>query len=1682
MTDHSIQCPGWGGTTPYENYRQSLILWEQVTSLSKAKRAPALILKLSGVPERMIQQHVPKIMGIRDEGDDGAMSKRVKRLVELLDAEYREDPEDVAYKNVIAFMHIKRVEADMCAYVSRFNTAREAAFGSLSGERPMSDEILSAHLLNTSALSAADRKLIMGSVGGKLSDLKNIQHNLKRIVVSSHPTHSGESVGKQVAHCSFLASEGEGDSASSDEDGVQTAYASYLSKKQKFDQKYNKTHPNSNTPQKSNPPLKIPGVAMDGKNPISRTTGKRMKCYICGSLDHLIPQCPKKNESNLVEQEILFTQRNTNCVQDHFFIVDTGATSSIASVLWFREHCEWLMSLGKKPGHLDKELRTSFRFGNGATKMSLGVATVQVCLGGKWLTLKCHIFDCRCPQLLSRHGLANLKAVLDVDKKEIFFRSINTAIHMPQSDNGHFLLNLRDSNGPLENEDPLEPLPTILNVVEDFCDFLGGSEAVPTLDEICQAEPREGALCDNSSVIPPDSPPSQPFGTEAEVSSSAIPSPSDALGSSSDVGNGSDLEQNNPTDQENKHPISLCSTTADCSGVENFVSVLDNALSAVSLRQIKQTSGPMLAEGLKKIHALWGHPSAAQLKKSLSHIDGLPSETNRIVERITKECSTCNKFLEAPTLPVGGTRSTLHFNHTLEIDLFFLDEWIFLSIVDVHTLWTRVVPIVSKKTEVVFKALLDHWFQVFSPPRYITLDSGGEFFSDFWSEQLTNMGITPNYRPRGSHAFVVEERNRLLKDTLLKIRDSHPDWSLDLVLVHVMRVLNNLIGKSGFSPCQTLFGTGQSDFIAGLCEDQDERNNDLFQNLDIGSPFLTALKIREVAQAALHSTLNENRLNRMLRHQNQYKQVTVRVGDTVSFFKNSIKKSDARWYGPAQVLFIQDCHAFVLYAGRVSHVPLHFLKVYIPENTKSSAPDDCEKSRSSFLVPPNFQDAIETDPLPAELEESPLREVKVETSEPSAVDSHVAPVKNEQRDDVSSTSEISSLNDSTPSQAMGSPEDLSGLKWEELHERAKQLDPPFRKRATRDKLIDVLQERSKKQKLAHADFLQKRFLSDKEYIKSFEGLMPSDLVQTVNFCSEFQNENDGVITAFLVDSLSYVGGSTLTLDEELQFAPQLRKAKESELASFAHHDAVTVVDKKLATYEPISMRWVITWKDSPKSFPGLPSNKIIKARLVARGFEDPEVKNKTLINSALMAGRGSNLLLLSLAALRKWTVEQMDVSGAFLKSDPIQRLVWLQPPVEANLRHSKIWRANKAVYGLADGPSYFFKTLDRFLREDEVWSTQAGFIFQPTEVDPCLYKITEYHSSGVSDGDSSPGKVIGLMTTHVDDILLAGTSDVVHLVGRILDVRFETLKHRRLTPTVPLKHCGMQIELTPEGIVLNQRAYTLSIDALPYNKHSDPKGIVSERELDGVRMRLGQLTYITYASRPDISARVGELAAVINQFTYEHVALLNNVIEHVRGTCSETRLVFSGGMCLDTIHLVLFVDGALGGSDCHSRIGTLLSVTDKFPSGLSHLVGWESKRLRRVARSSLAAEIHAANEQTDYAHLVRNLYQDVLTGSVPLILATDCQSLFSHVRTNKTMTERALQKPFFQLQEMLNNNTIQNVVLLSGSDNPADALTKAKRASTLSIDTLMRTGTLPRISPFTWLKNKKRSSSLSSGG
>ena len=91
----------------------------------------------------------------------------------------------------------------------------------------------------------------------------------------------------------------------------------------------------------------------------------------------------------------------------------------------------------------------------------------------------------------------------------------------------------------------------------------------------------------------------------------------------------------------------------------------------------------------------------------------------------------------------------------------------------------------------------------------------------------------------------------------------------------------------------------------------------------------------------------------------------------------------------------------------------------------------------------------------------------------------------------------------------------------------------------------------------------------------------------------------------------------------------------------------------------------------------------------------------------------------------------------------------------------------------------------------------------------------------------------------------------------------------------------------------------MSLETLPRNKSAGQKRLVLENELDGVRNKLGQLIYITYASRPDLSAKVGELATAINKLTYEHLGMLNSVIHHANTTCSEIGFAFNGSMNLD---------------------------------------------------------------------------------------------------------------------------------------------------------------------------------------
>ena len=104
----------------------------------------------------------------------------------------------------------------------------------------------------------------------------------------------------------------------------------------------------------------------------------------------------------------------------------------------------------------------------------------------------------------------------------------------------------------------------------------------------------------------------------------------------------------------------------------------------------------------------------------------------------------------------------------------------------------------------------------------------------------------------------------------------------------------------------------------------------------------------------------------------------------------------------------------------------------------------------------------------------------------------------------------------------------------------------------------------------------------------------------------------------------------------------------------------------------ISVRWVFTEKY-------VDGKKIVKAGLVARGFEESE----PLQVDSPMCSKESLRLVASLIVLKGWICNGIDVKAAFLQGKHIDSDVYIEPPPEIE-KKDMVWKLNVCVYGLSD--------------------------------------------------------------------------------------------------------------------------------------------------------------------------------------------------------------------------------------------------------------------------------------------------------------------------------------------------------------------------------------------------------------
>ena len=483
------------------------------------------------------------------------------------------------------------------------------------------------------------------------------------------------------------------------------------------------------------------------------------------------------------------------------------------------------------------------------------------------------------------------------------------------------------------------------------------------------------------------------------------------------------------------------------------------------------------------------------------------------------------------------------------------------------------------------------------------------------------------------------------------------------------------------------------------------------------------------------------------------------------------------------------------------------------------------------------------------------------------------------------------------------------------------------------------------------------------------------------------------------------------------------EAKHIELAQWKSMEVYEEVED--IGQDCLSLRWVLKDKLDESGV------KFCKARLCVRGFEEEQ----NFRTDSPTCSREGIRLFLATAASRRWTIHSMDVKGAFLQGKELDRQVVIRPPREAAT--SKIWMLKKCAYGLADAPRRWYLRI----REELI---NAGAT--PSRFDNGIFTFMQ------------SGALQGIAILHVDDVMWAGNEAIIMPSITRLKKTFQISheNHKAFT------YIGINTAQKPDGsITLDQTSYadTISTIQLPDEKLKNPQQPLDPKETSSLRSALGQLNWLANMTRPDISYTVSRVSGHIKHATVADIKEVNKLIKHVKETPSS---VAFPALNIASTHVVAFTDSSFNNlDDGGSQGGQLILLEDKFNRICP--ISWRSTRVRRVARSTLAAESLAFADGMDTASFVSHLAEEfqMIQPQSTIVGVTDSRSLHDAANTCTQIADRRLRVEISAIREMKEKGELE-LLWTSNENQLADVLTKKGASAQKLLDAIRRGRTDPR--------------------
>ena len=245
------------------------------------------------------------------------------------------------------------------------------------------------------------------------------------------------------------------------------------------------------------------------------------------------------------------------------------------------------------------------------------------------------------------------------------------------------------------------------------------------------------------------------------------------------------------------------------------------------------------------------------------------------------------------------------------------------------------------------------------------------------------------------------------------------------------------------------------------------------------------------------------------------------------------------------------------------------------------------------------------------------------------------------------------------------------------------------------------------------------------------------------------------------------------------------------------------------------------------------------------------------------------------------------------------------------------------------------------------------------------------------------GRLTFVTVTHVDDLFYSYDTRCKTTKSLLEAIVKEFNMSRKQDDFV---FCGRRVRVTPEVLLVSQEFAASSVAPMELcGRQRSAETMLTYSEHREYRSLLGKLQWMQLQSRPDLSYEVNRAAQRSRALTVADARALNT---------SETTLRYPRGVIdVSTAQLVTYGDAFLPTWKVRCQCGVIVFLTHE-PRRfwqLGHLVYWTSSTIKRVVRSTLAAEAYLVSEAVEEAQWLRSVLAEMwpsVSSSLPRSLRT----------------------------------------------------------------------------------------------